>query len=51
VKKLFETVLIRREMMIRIPGPRTVVEKTLELEGFAEKAKPLIAECGGKEDD
>src|SRR5512134_678564 len=39
VKKLFETALVRREVMIRIPGPRTVVEKTLELDGFAEKAK------------
>jgi hypothetical protein len=46
VKKLFETVLVRREMMIRIPGPRTVVEKTLDLEGFAEKAKPLMEDCG-----
>lgn len=46
VKKLFETVLVRREMMIRIPGPRTVVEKTLELEGFAEKARPLMEDCG-----
>lgn len=46
VKKLFETILIRREMMVRIPGPRTVEEKTLELDGFAEKAKPLIEECG-----
>lgn len=46
VKKLFETALVRREMMIRIPGPRTVVEKTLELDGFAEKAKPLMEDCG-----
>lgn len=46
VKKLFETALVRREMMIRIPGPRTVVEKTLALEGFAEKAKPLMEDCG-----
>jgi hypothetical protein len=46
VKKLFETALVRRELMIRIPGPRTVVEKTLELEGFAERAKPLMEDCG-----
>jgi hypothetical protein len=46
VRKLFETALVRREMMIRIPGPRTVAEKTLELDGFAEKAKPLLAACG-----
>ena len=46
VKKLFETALVRRELMIRIPGPRTVVEKTLTLEGFAEKAKPLMEDCG-----
>ena len=51
VKTLFETTLVRREMMIRIPGPRTVVERTLDLEGFAEKAKPLIESCGvGKEE-
>jgi hypothetical protein len=50
VKKLFETFLIRREIMVRIPGPRTVFEKTLELEGFAEKAKPLIEACGLKEE-
>lgn len=50
VKKLFETALIRREVMIRIPGPRTVVEKTLDLEGFAEKAKPLVEACGEKEE-
>ena len=46
VKKLFETALVRRELMIRIPGPRTVVEKTLALDGFAEKAKPLMEDCG-----
>ena len=46
VKKLFETALVRRELLIRIPGPRTVVEKTLLLEGFAEKAKPLMEDCG-----
>lgn len=51
VKKLFETVLVRREMMIRIPGPRTVVEKTLDLEGFAEKAKPLVEACGEKQEE
>jgi hypothetical protein len=49
VKKLFETALIRPEMMVRIPGPRTIVEKTLALDGFAEKAKPLIEACGEKE--
>lgn len=48
VKKLFETALIRREMMVRIPGPRTIVEKTLELEGFPEKARPLVEACGSK---
>ncbi len=51
VKKLFETALVRRELMIRIPGPRTVAEKTLELEGFAEKAKPLADACGVKPTD
>jgi len=49
VKTLFETALIRPEMMVRIPGPRTIEEKTLALDGFAEKAKPLIAACGEKE--
>ncbi len=47
VRNLFETALIRRELMVRIPGPRTIVEKTLPLDGFAEKAKPLIEACGG----
>ncbi|HEY7610922.1 MAG TPA: hypothetical protein VIF14_16960 [Alphaproteobacteria bacterium] len=51
VKKLFETALIRRELMVRIPGPRTIEEKTLELEGFADKAKPLVDACGQKADD
>ncbi len=51
VQKLFETVLVRREMMVRIPGPRTVEEKTLDLEGFAEKAKPLMEACGIGKDE
>jgi hypothetical protein len=45
VKKLFETALVRREIMVRIPGPRTITEKTLELDGFAEKAQPLKDAC------
>ena len=48
VRKLFETALVRREIMVRIPGPRTIVEKTLALDGFAEKAKPLIEACGSE---
>lgn len=51
VKKLFETALIRRHLLVRIPGPRTVFEKTIDLEGFAEKAKPLVDACGLKPDD
>jgi hypothetical protein len=51
VKKLFETALIRRELMVRISGPRTILEKTLELDGFAEKAKPLVEACGAEPDD
>ena len=51
VKKLFETALIRDQMLIRIPGPRTVVEKTLELAGFAAKAKPLIEACGMEQEE
>jgi len=51
VKTLFETALIRRHLLVRIPGPRTIVEKTLDLEGFAEKAKPLIEACGAKTGD
>lgn len=51
VKKLFETALVRGEMMIRIPGPRTVVEKTIDLGGFAEKAKPLVEACGVEKDE
>ena len=50
VKKLFQTALIRGELMVRIPGPRTVFEKTLDLGGFAAKAKPLIEACGLKEE-
>jgi hypothetical protein len=50
VKKLFETALVRRELMVRIPGPRTIVEKTLALDDFAEKAKPLKEACGEKDD-
>lgn len=49
VLKLFETALIRRELMVRIPGPRTITERTLELDGFAEKAQPLKDACGEKE--
>lgn len=45
VRKLFETAFIRRELMVRIPGPRTITEKTLELDGFAEKAQPLRDAC------
>jgi len=47
VRKLFDTALVRRELMIRIPGPRTIVEKTLELDDFAAKAQPLKEACGG----
>src|SRR5689334_13821411 len=38
VKKLFETALIRQEMIVRIPGPRTIMEKTLALDDFPAKA-------------
>lgn len=48
VRKLFDTALLRRELMIRIPGPRTITEKTLELEGFAAKAGPLKEACREK---
>jgi len=48
VKKLFTTALIRRELLIRIPGPRTVVEKTLELDDFAVKAQPLVEACAAQ---
>jgi hypothetical protein len=48
VRKIFETALIRRELMVRIPGPRTIVEKTLELDGFAAKAQPLREACEEK---
>lgn len=48
VRKLFDTALIRRELMVRIPGPRTIVEKTLELDDFAAKAQPLKEACGAK---
>jgi hypothetical protein len=34
--------------MVRIPGPRTITEKTLGLDGFAEKARPLKEACGEK---
>ena len=48
VRKIFDTALERRELMIRIPGPRTVTEKTLELEQFAAKAQPLKEACPEK---
>lgn len=48
VRKLFDTALGRRELMVRIPGPRTIVERTLELDDFAEKAQPLIEACARK---
>jgi len=48
VRKLFDTALERNELMIRIPGPRTITEKTLELEGFATKAQPLKDACVAK---
>jgi hypothetical protein len=50
VKKIFETALIRQEMMVRIPGPRTIMEKTLTLDGFPAKAQPLKEACVGKDD-
>jgi hypothetical protein len=49
VRKLFETALVRRELLVRIPGPRTITEKTLELDGFAEKAQPVKDACPDKE--
>ena len=48
VRKIFDTALERREIIIRIPGPRTVTEKTLELEEFAAKAQPLKEACTAK---
>ena len=48
VRKIFDTALERREIIIRIPGPRTVTEKTLELEEFAAKAQPLKEACTEK---
>ena len=50
VKKIFETALIRQELIVRIPGPRTIMEKTLALDGFPEKAQPLKEACGSKDD-
>ncbi|MCW5771060.1 MAG: hypothetical protein KIT16_05435 [Rhodospirillaceae bacterium] len=47
-RKLFATALIRQALLVRIPGPRTVVEKTLDLQPFREKAKPLVEACGEK---
>lgn len=48
VRKLFDTALERNELMIRIPGPRTITERTLELDGFAAKAQPLKEACAPK---
>jgi hypothetical protein len=48
VRKIFDTALERREIVIRIPGPRTVTEKTLELDEFAAKAQPLKEACAEK---
>ena len=48
VRKIFDTALERRELMIRIPGPRTITERTLELEEFAAKAQPLKEACAEK---
>jgi hypothetical protein len=50
VKKIFEAALIRQELVVRIPGPRTIMEKTLALDGFAAKAQPLKEACFGKDD-
>lgn len=45
VRKLFETAMVRREIYVRIPGPRTLNEKALSLEGFAEKGQALKQAC------
>lgn len=50
VKKIFEAALIRQELIVRIPGPRTIMEKTLALDGFPEKAQPLKEACIGKDE-
>jgi hypothetical protein len=50
VKKIFEAALIRQELIVRIPGPRTIMEKTLTLDGFPAKAQPLKEACGTKDD-
>jgi hypothetical protein len=47
VRALFETALVRSELLVRIPGPRTISERTLDLAGFAEKAQPLRDACSG----
>jgi hypothetical protein len=45
VRALFATALARTALLVRIPGPRTVAEKTLDLRGFQEKSKPLQEAC------
>ena len=48
VRKIFDTAFERREIMIRIPGPRTITERTLELEDFPAKAQAVKEACGEK---
>jgi hypothetical protein len=48
VRRLFETALIRQAMLVRIPGPRTMAEKTLDLQPFRAKAQPLVDACRPK---
>ncbi len=45
VRSLFATALVRQAVLIRIPGPRTVVEKTLDLRDLREKSKPVQEAC------
>ncbi len=42
---LFKAVLAERELVLRIPGPKSMSEKALSLDGVAEKAAPLKDDC------
>lgn len=42
---LFHSLLAERAIVLRLPGPKSMTEKPLSLEGFAEKAKALKESC------
>lgn len=45
VRELFSAVQARKEVVVRLLGPKAMAEKTVSLEDFGQKATPLKQNC------